>query len=79
MLIDDRMGWVGSSNMDNRSMRLNFEGNLVVQDELFCKEMEEMLQRDLDRSVEVGPEDYYSRNLLFKLGVKLARLFTPIL
>ena len=79
MLIDDRMGWVGSSNVDNRSMHLNFEGNLVVQDELFCKEMEEMLQRDLDRSVEVGPEDYYSRSLLFKLGVKLARLFTPVL
>lgn len=79
MLIDDEMGWIGTSNLDNRSMRLNFEGNLVVQDPRFCREMEEMLQKDLERSVEVGPEDYYSRGLLFKLGVKLARLFAPVL
>lgn len=79
MLIDDDMGWVGTSNLDNRSMRLNFEGNLVVQDKEFCQEMEAMLQHDLDRSVEVGPEDYYSRPLLFKLGVKIARLFAPVL
>lgn len=79
MLVDDRMAWVGSSNMDNRSMRLNFEGNLVVQDPEFCREMEEMLLKDLERSVEIGPEDYHSRSYIFKLGVKIARLFTPIL
>ena len=79
MLIDNRMAWVGSSNIDNRSMRLNFEGNLVVRDEGFCQEVEEMLLADLKRSVEVGPEDYYGRSLLYKLGVKVARLFSPIL
>ena len=79
MLIDDEMGWVGTSNLDNRSMRLNFEGNLVVYDKQFCRELAEMLQTDLENSVEVGPEDYYSRSLLFKLGVKIARLFAPIL
>jgi cardiolipin synthase A/B len=79
MLVDDRLAWVGSANVDNRSMRLNFEGNLVVQDRLFCKEMEDMLSRDLDRSVEVGPEDYNGRGYIFKLGVKIARLFSPIL
>lgn len=79
MLVDDRFGWVGTSNIDNRSMRLNFEGNLVVHDPKFCKDMEEMLLRDLSNSYEVGPEDYYSRGYLFKLGVKLARLFGPVL
>lgn len=79
MLIDDHTAWVGSSNIDNRSMRLNFEGNLVVRDTDFCREVEAMLLTDLDRSVEVGPEDYYGRNLLTKLGVKIARLFGPIL
>lgn len=79
MLIDERMAWVGSSNVDNRSMRLNFEGNLVVRDPEFCKEMETMLDKDFERSVEIGPEDYYGRGYFFKLGVKLARLFSPIL
>ena len=79
MLIDDRMSWIGSSNIDNRSMRLNFEGNLVVRDAEFCSEVESMLNKDLARSIEVGPEDYHGRGLLFKLGVKVARLFSPIL
>lgn len=79
MLIDDRTAWVGSSNIDNRSMRLNFEGNLVVHDHEFCEQVEQMLKEDLRRSVEVGPEDYYGRGLIFKLGVKIARLFSPIL
>ncbi|MCA9795439.1 MAG: cardiolipin synthase [Candidatus Eremiobacteraeota bacterium] len=79
MLVDNDIAWVGSANMDNRSMRLNFEGNLVVLGAEFATEVEEMLMRDLERSVEVGPEDYYSRGLIFKLGVKLARLFSPIL
>ncbi|MGE0487861.1 MAG: cardiolipin synthase [Vulcanimicrobiota bacterium] len=79
MLVDNDIAWVGSANIDNRSMRLNFEGNLVVLGAEFAAEVEEMLVRDLERSVEVGPEDYYSRGLVFKLGVKLARLFSPIL
>lgn len=79
MLIDDHTAWVGSSNIDNRSMRLNFEGNLVVRDSGFCQEVEEMLLTDLRHSVEVGPEDYYGRSLIYKLGVKVARLFGPIL
>ncbi len=79
MLIDERMAWVGSSNVDNRSMRLNFEGNLVCRDKGFCAEVEEMLKLDLKRSVEVGPEDYHGRGVTFKLGVKIARLFSPIL
>lgn len=79
MLIDRRMAWVGSSNIDNRSMRLNFEGNLVVRDPEFCDEVEEMLLTDLRQCIEVGPEDYYGRSHLYKLGVKVARLFSPIL
>lgn len=79
MLIDEHTAWVGSSNVDNRSMRLNFEGNLVVCDQGFCREVEEMLLKDLARSLEVGPEDYYGRNLLYKLAIKFARLFSPIL
>ncbi len=79
MLIDDDLAWVGSSNMDNRSMRLNFEGNLVVADEDFASEVEAMLLRDLEDCQEVGAHDYYRRNIVFKLGVQAARLLSPIL
>ncbi len=79
VLIDDHTAWVGSSNLDARSMQLNFEGNLVVFDRDFAAQVEAMLTSDFERSVKMGPDDYEKRSLMFKTGVKLARLFETIL
>jgi len=79
MLIDDHTSWVGSSNLDARSMQLNFEGNFVVFDQNFAAQIERMLQHDFDRCQRMGPHDYDKRSFVFKLGVKLARLFETIL
>lgn len=79
MLIDDHTSWVGSSNLDARSMQLNFEGNLVVFEQNFAHQVEQMLRRDLERSEVMRRDDYEKRSLLFKLGVKIARLFETIL
>lgn len=79
MLIDDEISWVGSSNVDNRSMALNFEGNAVMVDRAFAAEVERMLVRDLGHSRRVGPDEYNHKSLLFKLGVTLVRLFSPML
>jgi cardiolipin synthase A/B len=79
MLIDDEISWVGSSNLDARSMQLNFEGNYVVFDRDFATQIEKMLQHDLKRSTRMVRDDYSRRSFVFKLGVKLARLFETIL
>ncbi|MBI3929075.1 MAG: cardiolipin synthase [Armatimonadetes bacterium] len=79
VLIDDRYAWVGSANMDNRSMRLNFEGNLVVKGSRFARDVETMLIQDMENSRLVLEGDYQRRSLPFKIAVQLARLFTPIL
>lgn len=79
MLIDDEISWVGSSNVDNRSMALNFEGNAVMVNRAFAAEVERMLLRDLGNSRRVGPDEYNHKSLLFKLGVNLVRLFSPML
>lgn len=79
MLIDDEVAWVGSSNLDARSMLLNFEGNCVVFGSEFAGQVEEMLKHDFARCQPLGKRDYERRSLLFKLGVKLCRLFEPIL
>lgn len=79
MLIDDHTSWIGSSNLDARSMQLNFEGNFVVFDHEFAQQVEAMLLRDFERSRPMGKDDYDRRSFLFKLGVKMARLFETIL
>jgi cardiolipin synthase A/B len=79
MLIDDDIAWVGSSNLDARSMQLNFEGNMVVFDKNFAHQIEAMLLRDFERSERMVRDDYARRSFLFKLGVKVSRLFETIL
>lgn len=78
-LIDDDIAWVGSSNMDNRSMRLNFEGNVAVMDREFASEVEEMLLEDLKRSELWDFSEYDHRTWAFQAAVQLSRLFAPIL
>lgn len=78
-LIDDDIAWVGSSNMDNRSMRLNFEGNIVVMDSDFASEIEEMLLKDLAHCELWDFAEYDHRTWAFQAAVQLSRLFAPIL
>lgn len=79
MLVDDEVSWVGSSNLDARSMQLNFEGNFVVIDRAFASQVETMLRQDFARATPMVRDDYARRSFIFKLGVKLARLFETIL
>jgi cardiolipin synthase len=78
-LVDDYLSAVGTANFDNRSFRLNFEVTAVVMDRLFAQEMEQMLQADLERSVEFDPARLAELSFLRRLLVRSARLLSPIL
>jgi cardiolipin synthase len=78
-LIDSRCAAVGTANLDNRSIRLNFEITLLNYDSLFIREVETMLSNDFARSQSVTMDDYIHRSFLFKLAVRSARLLAPIL
>ncbi|GMU53776.1 MAG: cardiolipin synthase [Candidatus Xenobia bacterium] len=79
MLVDDDIACVGSSNVDNRSMRLNFEGNAVMISRAFAQRVEAMLRHDFARSVKVEGNEYERMRWPARLGVKLIRLLAPIL
>ena len=78
MLIDEEISWVGSSNLDARSMELNFEGNLVVFGRRFAETVERMLKCDMERSRPLTELDF-QRGLLFQMGVRFSRLFVNVL
>jgi cardiolipin synthase len=78
MLIDDRVGVVGTANFDNRSFRLNFEITGVVADPAFAGEVEAMFEEDFSRSKEVKEDELEGRSFWFRLGVRLAGLTAPI-
>lgn len=79
VLVDDDFASVGTANLDNRSMRLNFEVTAVAFSAVFGASVEKMLLDDFAECREVGFEDYAGRKWWFRLGVRLARLFSPVL
>ncbi len=79
ILVDDAMASVGTANCDNRSFRLNFEISMAVVDPAFVAEVEAMLQADFTHCLRAMADDYEDRSFLFKTGVMLSRLLSPIL
>jgi len=79
LLVDDYLSAVGTANLDNRSFRLNFELMAVVADHEFAGQVENMFQKDFDRSREARLEDLVNRPLWFRVGAQTARLFAPLL
>lgn len=78
MLIDNDLSVIGTANLDNRSMRLNFEINALVHDEGTAAEVAAMLEADFERSRKVKWRDFRKLNWLFRMGCRIARLFAPI-
>ncbi|MGD8769935.1 MAG: phospholipase D-like domain-containing protein, partial [Desulfobacterales bacterium] len=78
-IVDSTCAAIGTSNLDNRSFRLNFELTLLNFDYSFIKKLEDMLREDFSCSRLVELTDYTRRSFFFKLAVRSARLLSPIL
>jgi cardiolipin synthase len=78
LLVDDDLAAVGTANLDNRSMRLNFELTVLFADRQFAAGVAGMLQRDFLQCDRATPGDLKRRGLTFRLAVRIARLLSPI-
>jgi cardiolipin synthase len=79
MLIDDDMAAVGTANLDNRSMRLNFELTMWCVDAGFAAEVERMLLTDLEHSHLVEHDELPGKSFVFRAATKVSRLMEPVL
>lgn len=79
VLVDDDVSAIGSANLDNRSFRLNFEITLLTIDRAFADQVEAMLLCDFEQSREITAEDSRDTHRLQQLGMRIARLISPIL
>lgn len=79
VLVDNEISAIGSANMDNRSFRLNFEVMLLTVDESFAREVENMLHDDFALAREITEDDIKSTHHLQQLGMRIARLVSPVL
>lgn len=79
VLVDDRYAAVGTANLDNRSMRLNFEITAVNTNEDFVSSVDSMLREDLEYCQRMTERDYQDRSILFRLSCRAVRLLAPLL
>ncbi|MBC7712951.1 MAG: cardiolipin synthase [Rhizobacter sp.] len=76
MIVDDLWVSVGSTNMDNRSFRLNDEANLNIIDNKWAHEMVETFSKDRSLSEQMTLAEWNKRPLLSKLLEHLSFLFS---
>ena len=79
VLVDDRYAAVGTANLDNRSMRLNFEITAISRSAPFVSDVRAMLEEDLRQCRLMTAGDYQNRTLLFRLCCRGIRLAAPLL
>lgn len=79
MLIDDDLATVGTANLDNRSMRLNFEHTMVLADERLALDVERMLRTDFANSREITEEELAEDPWWKNAAARGARLLAPVL
>lgn len=79
VILADDLAAIGSANLDNRSLRINFEITAIVRDPVFVESVKEMLTRDLNNSRPLTPKDLEKRSWAKRLISRLARLLAPIL
>ena len=78
VLVDETAVSIGTTNLDNRSCRLNFEATAVVFGEEPAEKVAEMLKADFARSF-LLTTSLDERPMQIRYGAPVARLFSPLL
>jgi cardiolipin synthase len=79
VVIDDALTLVGSVNLDMRSIWLNFESTLIVDDLAFNKEIMTVIDGYIEQSQSLSLATWQSRPFYKKLLESLAQLTSPLL
>ena len=79
MLIDGQWASVGTANLDNRSLYLNFEVNCLLYDPTGVAELEAAFLHDLETATALDLTTYLQRPFSTRLLENVCRLFSPIL
>jgi cardiolipin synthase len=79
IVIDSRVSSVGTANLDNRSLKLNFEVNAFMYDSEIAGQLEQIFNDDLKSCRLLTLAEHTKRPLSRKLKESIARLLSPIL
>lgn len=75
MIVDDTWVTCGSINFDDRSFRINDEGNINIYDPEFAKHETEVFEADKAKSVKIDPAKFRKRPFLERIYENFCALF----
>lgn len=78
MIIDGKMTFLGSANMDIRSFRLNFELNLLIFGSDVAMQAKDFFMKDLSMSQRIDLDAHRARPIYTKLAENVCRILSPI-
>ena len=78
LVADDRLVLIGSSNMDRRSLDLNYENNLLLDSPEFAASVGERQEQWMGNCVEVPREDACNRAIWRRLADNLLTIVAPV-
>ncbi len=79
MIVDDEFASVGTANLDNRSMFLNFEVNCLLYSPAAVKKLEASFEEDFRNAIKLDKNAYANRSFIERLAENACRLLSPIL
>jgi len=79
LTIDDCWSYVGSSNLDPRSLRLNFEMDVEVYDVTFAREIAALIDANIDQSQPITRDALAAQPFLKRLRNRIIWLASPYL
>lgn len=79
LIVDDQAAMVGSANLDVRSLRLNYETNLLVFDPGFANRLKRVILEDIAAADEISLTRWRARPTSQRLLENFCHLLAPIL
>jgi len=79
VIVDDDWASVGTANLDNRSLHLNFEVNCLIYARQAVTELAAQFERDLETAIRLECDVYGQRPFAGRLLENACRLLSPVL
>jgi cardiolipin synthase len=79
IVIDDFISIIGSTNLDERSFKQNFEVNAFIYEKTSALHLKELFLQDLEVCEEISLTEWNQRSKWQKLKESLARLLSPLM
>ena len=79
MVIDRKVALIGTANLDIRSLELNYETTILIENKTTAVKIKNIIEEDIAASNELDVEKWKQRSKLDRLAENFCALLTPLL